>query len=753
MEHLPQLISDLALILGIAGIMSIVFKKLKQPVVLGYIVAGFLAGPYMPYTQSVVDSASISTWADIGVIFLMFSLGLEFSFKKLFKIGASPFIAVAMSLGTMLVVGCVVSDALGWSRMDGIYLGGMMAISSTSIIIKSFDDLGLRQQRFATLVFSVLILEDLITIVMMLLFGTLGEGKGVDGVGLLKSVGSMVFYLVLWFLLGLFLIPSFLKKCRNILNGETLLIVSLSLCFLMVVVASFAGFSSAFGAFVMGSILAETVEAERIDRVVSPIKDLFAAIFFVSVGMMIDPAMLVLYWKPILVITLVVIVMRSLVQTFSFLLGGQGLHVAMQCGLCLGQVGEFSFIIAMQGVRLGAIHEYLYPIIVSVSVITTFTSPYMIRSAEPLANWLEPRLPEKLRKMLQPRHSSAETAQGGRQWSAWLGKMLSPVLIYGVLSVAVALVMYFFAYPLAQRWIPAEWCRLATLLLMLVAESVFLWPLVFKNVMSESFLKVWNDPRSNRVLVLSVWALRLVAAILILIFSIRAFYSSLLAVAVGVVVTLVALWIFSRRYRRNLDHMEAVFLGNLHSREEMNRPKVPGYAGALQSRDIHLADVVMPADSSWCGQSIRDLNWGRAYDVHVMAIIRDGRHLNIPSPDCRVFPDDRLQVVGGDENLKRFMDALGQTSTPAAEGSVSDIQLYQLPIGENSVYNGARIADSGIRSEFRCMIVGVDRGAEQLLHPSPDLVMEKADVLWVVGEPERVRALRDRLAGAAPAAG
>ena len=747
MENLPQLILDLALILFIAGIMSIVFKRLKQPVVLGYIVAGFLAGPYMPYTQSIVDGASISTWADIGVIFLMFSLGLEFSFKKLFQIGATPFIAVASSLCCMLLVGFAVSQCFGWSRMDGVYLGGMMAIASTSIIVKAFDELGVRQQKFATLVFSVLILEDIIAIVLMLLFGTLGEGKGVDGVGLLGSLVSMAFYLVLWFLLGLYLIPLLLKHFRDILNDETLLIVSLSLCLLMVVVASFAGFSSAFGAFVMGSILAETIESEHIGRLVSPIKDLFAAIFFVSVGMMIDPAMLLLYWKPIWAITLVMLVIRSMVETFSFLLGGVGLRMAMQCGFCLAQVGEFSFIIATLGIRLGAISDFLYPIIVSVAVITTFTTPYMIRLAKPMAEWIEPRLPDRIKHLVAPRNVGSEKVHHSHQWRAWLGKMFLPVLVYGVLSIAVALLMYYYAFPFIQRWIPAGWDRRVLVLLMLSAESVFLWPLMFKNVLEESFIKLWNDPQYNRAVIFAMWLVRVLVAVLILIFSIRAFYPSLMAVGVGVLVTMGALWLFSRLYRKQIEHMESVFVGNLVSKEKQQQPDVPNYIGTLQTQDIHLADVVISPNSSCCGKSIRDLNWGRMFDVHIVAIIRNGHHLNIPSPDYRIFPDDRLQVIGNDDNLKQFIEALDKSVAEQEHSGDADMQLYQLRVGEDSTFVGARIADCGIRSEYHCLIAGVDRGAGQLLHPSPDLILLQDDVLWVVGEPGHVRSLRASLCG------
>lgn len=379
---MESFISDLALILISASLVTLVFKRLKQPLVLGYIVAGFLTGPHMPYTPSVSDMSSIHTWADIGVIFLMFTLGLEFSFKKIVKMGIGPVIAACSVMFCMMSVGNMVGHLFGWGSMNSLFLGGMLAMSSTTIIYKAFDDLGLRQQKFAGEVLSVLILEDILGILLMVVLSALAVSRQFQGMELVGSLFKLGFFLILWFVVGVYIIPIFLRRTHRFLNKETLLVVSIGLCFLLVVIAGKVGYSSAFGAFMMGSILAETVEAEKIERVVSPVKDLFGAIFFVSVGMLVDPAVLVAYWLPIVVLCIAIIVGQAVFGTTSFLLSGQPLRIAVQGGFSLAQIGEFAFIIASLGISLGVTSDFLYPVVVAVSIITTFFTPYMIRAAQ-----------------------------------------------------------------------------------------------------------------------------------------------------------------------------------------------------------------------------------------------------------------------------------------------------------------------------------------------------------------------------------
>ena len=434
MSELPYLINDLALILIVAGIVTILFKKLKQPLVLGYVVAGFLVSPHMPYIMSVADRADIHTWADIGVMFLLFSLGLDFSFKKILKMGASPVIATCAIVFCMMMLGIGVGNTFGWSHMDCIFLGGMLAMSSTTIIYKAFDDLGLRQQRFAGMVMSVLILEDMLAIVMMVMLSAIAGGNSPDGGQMLQSIMKIGFFLILWFVVGIFAIPLLLRSMRKHINNETLLIVALGLCCAMAVLSTKVGFSSAFGAFVMGSILAETVEAEKITRLVEPVKNLFGAIFFVSVGMLVDPGILVEYALPIFILVITILIGQSVLGSFSFLISGQTLKSAMQCGFSMAQIGEFSFIIASLGLSLGVISQFLYPVVVAVSVITTFLTPYMMRASTPCYNRLERHLPAKWISLLNDLTLSRQSSLPEGNWKRLLAEMVRNTVIYSILS-------------------------------------------------------------------------------------------------------------------------------------------------------------------------------------------------------------------------------------------------------------------------------------------------------------------------------
>ena len=444
MAELPALINDLALILVSAGIVTLIFKKLKQPLVLGYIVAGFLVSPHMPYTASVADLESIHLWADIGVMFLLFSLGLDFSFKKILKMGASPIISTTTIIFFMSITGLLVGQLFGWSKMDCIFLGGMLAMSSTTIIYKAFDDLGLRQQQFAGLVMSVLILEDILAIVMMVMLSAIASGNNPNSGEMIGSILKIGFFLILWLVVGISAIPPFLRRVRPLINAEVLLVVSLGLCCAMAVFSTEVGFSSAFGAFIMGSILAETVEAERIEKLVEPVKNLFGAIFFVSVGMLVDPEILMEYAIPIITLVLAILLGQSIFGTLSFMLGGESLRSAMRCGFSMAQIGEFSFIIASLGLSLGVISDFLYPVVVAVSVITTFLTPYMIRLATPVYNSLERRLPNRLIQLLNHLSMSHPSTKEHSKWKKLLTQMLVNTLIYSILSTAAIAVMFSF---------------------------------------------------------------------------------------------------------------------------------------------------------------------------------------------------------------------------------------------------------------------------------------------------------------------
>ena len=748
MAELPTLIQDLALILTVAGIVTIIFKKLKQPLVLGYIVAGFLVSPSMPYTASVADMDNVHLWADIGVMFLLFSLGLDFSFKKILKMGASPIISTCTIIFFMSLLGAGIGYLFGWGRMDCIFLGGMLAMSSTTIIYKAFDDLGLRQQQFAGMVMSVLILEDILAIVMMVMLSAIASGNNPDGGQMLESVLRIGFFLVLWLVVGIFAVPLILKAVRRLINNEVLLIVALGLCCAMAVFSTKVGFSSAFGAFIMGSILAETVEAEHIEKLVEPVKNLFGAVFFVSVGMLVDPKILVDYAVPIMCLVLTILVGQSVFGTFSFMLGGESLKSAMRCGFSMAQIGEFSFIIASLGLSLGVIGHFLYPVVVAVSVITTFLTPYMIRLATPAYNKLESHLPNKLIKsMNQMAVGNTHTHQS--LWNKLLRQMAVNTIIYSILSVAGIVVMFTFVLPFTRKLLPGwelHWYANAiTGVLTVLLIAPFLRAMVMKKNHSDEFRALWAESNRNRPPLIFTILVRGFIAISFIFYicNYLSRFTNAIMFTIGLVV--VILIILSRWIKHRSITLERLFIQNLRSRDieaQVHGKKRPLYEGRLLDRDIHIADFQVPYNSMWMGSTLKDLDLGRKYGVHVSSILRGGMRINIPDGDYIIFPYDVLQVIGSDEQFTVFREALEkEVLGQDYEWENREMKLRQLVIGADSPFVGKTLIESGIRDIYSCMVVGLEEGKEKLSPYKPTRKFQAGDIIWVVGELDALQSL------------
>lgn len=745
MSELPHLIKDLALILVVAGIVTILFKRLKQPLVLGYVVAGFLVSPNMPYIMSVVDIADIHTWADIGVMFLLFSLGLDFSFKKILKMGSSPIIATCAIVFCMMALGIIVGHLFGWGRMDCIFLGGMLAMSSTTIIYKAFDDLGLRQQRFASMVMSVLILEDMLAIVMMVMLSALASGANVSGGQMLESVLRIGFFLILWFVVGIFAIPWLLRSSRKLINGETLLVISLGLCCAMAVISTKVGFSSAFGAFVMGSILAETVEAEKIIKVVEPVKNLFGAVFFVSVGMLVDPKILVEYSVPILVLVLTILVGQSLFGSFAFLISGQSLKSAMQCGFSMAQIGEFSFIIASLGLSLGVIGDFLYPVVVAVSVITTFLTPYMIRLSTPAYGKLEKNLSKNIINMLNDLALSHPSSAPQGNWHSLLMQMLRITVIYSILSVAVIALMLTFALLPLRHILPHWWANAACGLLTVVLISPFLRAMVMKKNHSEEFKQLWNENKMNRASLIVTIIVRFIIAMMFIFYICNYLTRFTNALMIVIAIVVVTLMILSRWLKKRSISMERMFMQNLRSKDieaQVYGHKRPLYEGHLLDRDIHIADFDVPEGSLWAGMTLAELQLRKRYGVNVSSVLRGRQRINIPNGDTRIYPSDRIQVIGSDEQLTAFSNAMKNDMQPEdPDIEKREMKLRQLVINENGQFIGKTLSESGIRDKFDCMVVGMEEGEETLSQLSPSHRFTKDDTIWIVGEKENLERL------------
>ena len=748
-SEVPTLINDLALILIVASTVTLLFKKLKQPLVLGYIMAGFIVSPHMPYTMSVMDTVDIKTWADIGVMFLLFSLGLDFSFKKIIKMGITPVITTLTIIFAMMTLGIVVGHAFDWKRMDCIFLGGMLAMSSTTIIYKAFTDMGLRQQKFAQPVMSVLILEDILAIVMMVMLSAIASGNNPDGGEMIGSVVKIGFFLVLWFVVGIFAVPWFLRSTRKLVNNETLLIVSLGLCCLMAVVSTKVGFSSAFGAFVMGSILAETIEAAKIEKLVAPVKDLFGAVFFVSVGMLVDPKIIVEYAIPIGVLVLTILIGQSIFGTFGFLIGGQSLKSAMRCGFSMAQIGEFSFIIASLGLSLHVTGEFLYPVVVAVSVITTFLTPYMIRLSVPSYNVLERHLPKTWVRALNNITLSHPSSAPKSNWHSLIAQMARITLIYSILSVATIALMFTFFLPFIRRMMPGMhwWANGICGVLTVMFIAPFLRAIVMKKNHSEEFRALWNDSRSNRMPLLVTILVRLIIASAFVFYICNFLTRFTNALMMTIAVAVVGIMILSRRLKKQSIKMERMFVQNLRSRDieqQVLGLKKPLYEGHLLDRDIHISEIEIPENSTWAGLCLADLRLSNRFGIHVSSILRGHRRINIPGGDDIVFPGDKLQVIGSDSQLAAAHAAVaGDIEPDDPDIEKREMRLSQIVIDNHSPFVGKTLPETGLRSEFNCMVVGREEGKENLSMVGPAYKFRLGDILWIVGEDDALKRVQE----------
>lgn len=739
---------DLAVILIVAGIVTLLFKKLKQPLVLGYIVAGFLVSPQMTLLPVVVNKENIQSWADIGVMFLLFSLGLDFSFKKIIKMGSAPVIAALTIVFSMMLMGICVGKMFGWSQTNCIFLGGMLAMSSTTIIYKAFDDLGLRQQKFAGIVMSVLILEDILAIVMMVMLSAVASGNSPDGGQMVNSILRIAFFLTVWLVVGIFAVPIFLRKMRKLMNSETLLIVSLGLCCLMAVISTQVGFSSAFGAFIMGSILAETIEAEKIIKLVEPVKNLFGAVFFVSVGMLVEPQILVDYALPIIVITLAIIIGQSTLGTFGYMLSGQPLSQAIRCGFSMAQIGEFAFIIASLGLSLGVIGNFLYPVVVAVSVITTFLTPYMIRGAVPAYMFVEKKLPKVwVRRINRASIKMPSSLTTQTNWKLLLRAMGTNVAVYGMLSIAAIALMENLFLPFSKQLVPSEWTSVVCSIVTVILISPFLRAMVVKKNHSEEFKALWVESHHNRLPLISTILARIVIAMTFVFYVFKEMTTFSNALMLCVALVAIILMVMSRTLKRSSIRMERMFVQNLHSRDiaaQASGKRKPLFEGHLLDRDLHISEVVIPEDSLWAGKTLMQLRLNQRFGINVSSILRGSRRINIPSANDVIFPGDKLSVIGDDERLT-ILDATLQEEVYPEDYDIEnrEMKLERIVINSKSKFLGKTLMESGIRGTYNCMVVGLESGDESLSKVSPMYVFKRGDILWIVGEESNIAKVKE----------
>ena len=729
--HLPNLISDLGLILVTAAIAVLLFRKLKQPLVLGYLVAGFLASSEFDFFPTVKDMNSVKVWAEIGVIFLLFSLGLEFSFKKLMKVGGTASITALTQIIGMVVLGYFIGQLMDWGKMNSLFLGVILSISSTTIILKTFDELGVKTQKFAGNVIGALIVQDILAILMMVLLSTVAVSQQFSGSELLQSVLKLIFFLTIWFVAGIFFIPTLLKKAKHLLTDEMLLIVSLALCLLMVLFAANVGFSPALGAFIMGSIIAETTQAEHIEHLVKPVKDLFGAVFFVSVGMLINPEMLLKYGIPVGILTFTVIIGQSFFSTIGALISGQPLKQSIQTGMSLSQIGEFSFIIATLGMTLNVTSDFLYPIVVAVSAVTTFTTPFMVKLSTPFSGYLERKLPRRWVKRIERYSANTEAIKSVSTWQIVLRAYLTQVIIHSIIIVAIIALSSKYILPLVQD---SRFGNAIAALITIVILSPFLWALSLRRVAVHQVQELMQVRKYQGPIIVLIF-FRIALSLFYMGFVLNEFFSPLIAL-IALIIGIISYIIFPKKLHAFYIKIEGHFLRNFNDREftkQANKRQ-----NVLSPWDGHMADFIIAKESNLAGKTLEELRIREQFGINIASIKRGDITINIPIRTERLFPGDDINVIGTDEQVKLFKIYLDKHEIDAPELiEKEDIILQQLEL-KNRICIGKSIRESQIREKTHGIIVGIERNGSRILNPDSHLVLEADDILWIAGNKKKI---------------
>lgn len=730
---------DLAVILVTAGVITVIFKWLKQPLVLGYILAGFFIGPYFPWFPAVTDATNVHVWSDIGIVFLMFALGLEFSIKKLKKVGATGAITALTELAIMFLIGNLVGRALGFGDMDCIFLGCMLSISSTAIIIKSFDDLKLKQQKFTSTVTAVLVVEDIVAVLLLVVLSTVSVSQSFNGGELVMSMVKLVFFLIVWFVFGIYLIPTFLRWMRKYMTEETLLLVAVGLCFAMVVFADKVGFSTALGAFVMGAILSETIEADVIHRLITPLKNLFGAVFFVSVGMLIKPEVLVQAWLPILIIAACIIIFKSTAATTGVLLSGKPLKTAIQSGFCFCQIGEFSFIIAGLGLSFGVIDENLYPIIVSVSIITTFVTPYMIKGGLPFYNWLEPRLSAKLKKHLDSYSAHAHSEADDKvTMQKFVRKQLTNILLYGAILAAISLLSVGILRPFldtlfADLDIPQIWSRLIGLASTLVLMSPFLWAVAVKNVNKKKIREMFDTYRFSQAVVIPILVLRYFVALVFVGVVVAGYVALAAGLLMVVAIIVVALVLFSRKADGFYGQIEEHFTKNFNLRQAQASFHIPDG----MENEFAMERLRMTPSSPLAGKTLAQAELRERYGANVVTIERGETIIDLPPKDAIMMPYDVLTVIGTEDQVAAIRGDIEKESDMLVhDHSDHEIHMYRYHVESGGPLCGLAVGTSTLAVKHHAMVLAIERGGQRIVNPDRHTIFQHDDLIWFVSPDE-----------------
>ena len=742
--NIESLITDLALILTLGAISSIIFKRLKQPVVLGYIVAGFIASPHFALSPSVAVEANIEFWAQIGIIVLLFSLGLEFSFKKLLSVGGSAIVTTLILVLGMMGLGFMVGRFMGFQMDDSIFLGGMLSTSSTTIILKALTDLGMRQRRYVSMIFAVLIVEDLVAVVLLVILSSIAINEHVSSDQMIASILKLIFFLIIWFIVGIFMLPTIFKRFKRMISDETMLIIAMGLCFLMAVFSVSSGFSMALGAFVMGSILAGTSESKRIERIITPVKDLFGAVFFISVGMMVDPKIIIENAGTIALLATVVILGMITFGTVGMLATGQPLKQAIESGFTLTQIGEFSFIIANTGMALGVLDAKIYPIIVTVSVITTFTTPFFIKQADPFYQHLERHLPSSWRRIIDGYSSNARESERSETWHIWRNvtkRYAVRLLLYSVFVVALIILSRTYVKPWLLSVLDDRYERIVWSVGMLTVISPFIYAIITprmrpseREILLEKSGKVSLVPQVVLTVISIIVSLGFVMAVL------QGVYSSATAVGMAVILFVVTAVLMAPLFKKRIQKLEQRFINNANERENRRT----GHANSLVN-NMHLAYITVGEGCPFVGEKLRNADLRKRYGVNVSSIDRRGTLYPAPNGDMRVFPGDTLGVVGTEEQIGRMLPIVENNEVPAHATTDGEMRFIHFTLDERNPIVHHTLRTARLREEYQALLVAIERPDEKgnvhYITPEPDVHFQVGDTLWLAGNMDRMAQL------------
>jgi CPA2 family monovalent cation:H+ antiporter-2 len=754
MGHLPELIRDLALILISGAVVSLLFRRIKQPLVLGYIIAGFLVGPYLSLFPTVADSENIKTLADIGVIFLLFSLGLEFSFKKLFRVGGTATITAFVEILFIIITGYITGKLLGWSAVDSLFLGGMLASSSTTIIIRAFDELGIKTKQYVKVVFGVLVVEDIVVVLLMVLLPMIAVSKHFEGSRLLLAMLKLIFFLAVWYMGGIYLIPTLLKRVKKFLNEETLLVIAVGLCLGMVVIGTGVGFSAELGAFIMGSIIAESIVAEKVEHLIKPVKDLFATIFFVSIGMLIDPALIARHWFAVIAVTSLTIFGKFISTLSGALLSGQTLKQSVHVGMSMAQIGEFAFIVAALGLSLGVISDYLFPVAVGASAITTFTTPYMIKYSDNIYNLMEKVLPRSWINALNNYSSSSQTLQSESRWKRVVKAFMYIALTNSIIIIALFLVVVNLLIPLLENYFGDHFLAgSAGLLLALAAASPFLWALMVKRPKTMAYRELWINSRYNHGPLVVLEIIRITIGVFLIGFLVEKIFSTIISLFVIIPLIMIFFLVFSKRIQKTYQHIEMRFMANLNARERAaaeanvlsNYPSPKKYTPKLKLDiwDAHIEEFEVLPDAEFAGLPLEQLSWRERYGINILYIKRGSKIIYVAGSSTLLYPYDVIGIVGTDEQVQQI--AILFSATPDTRGteeiSADEIIISKILVSELNDLAGRTIRESCIKERTGGLVVGIERGGERILNPVSSVKFLKGDIIWLAGERSKLKKL------------